>query len=424
MGFLDRLFGRKKEEKMKEKQPEELDLDSSKSMLQKRIDEKFKAFLPEIEKFHSELKSRNESFETTLENLRKAVPAQKVDEQILKIATTSRESFIRKMSEISASVKKEFQQDIDSFSQYYESVKNSIKETNMETVKEYVSLDVAFKKETNDVVDRMKEIKGGVDDFDKKLSKKTENIGYLKKLLGDVKLLEEKIAQKKNVENKIEELKKELEYIEKNKINSEKELEELGKGELWNSYIQLTKDKEAVESEIRKIIEEVVSVFASINRPFKKFAKLVEDDSVNFKNKDLLKRYLESPFDAFVQDINLDVVDSALELAEKMLADKKINIDNLEENLKIISQIKSSRILHNLSRKYNEKIGQREDLKGNIENHEFVRKKKKLQESISNSIRNIDDNKKTLSYQEKSDVEIETEIKNMKENLKNKLKEI
>jgi gas vesicle protein len=423
MGFLDWLFGRKKPEEIEERQ-KDIDLASSKELLQKRIDDETNAFWSTIEKFHSDLKSKNEGFESSLENLKNAVPTEKIDEQILKIADTSRENFIAKMSAIKTAIKKGFSHDIHSFSGYYNFVVSSVNDANMKTVKEYMSLDVAFKKETNDVVDKMREVKKCVDDFKDTLNKNNEKISSFEKLLNDVKFLEEKNAEKMDSDKKIEHLKKDLDELNQNKNNFEKELEELGQSEIWKSYIQLTKDKEITEGEMRRIIEEVVNIFASVDRVLKRFVKFVEDENISFKNMDLLKRYVESPFDAFAQDTNLVTINSALTVLEQLLAEKKIKIDNSEESLKIINNLKSSKLLDNLSKKYSEVNEKIKKLKEQVENHEYVKRKSELQNNISKAARSIEDNKKTLEHQEKFIKNVETEIQNMRENLKNKLKEI
>ena len=422
MGFLDWLFGRKRPEEMKE--DGELDLESSRNLLKKRIDEEIEDFWPTVERFHSDLKSLSEQFDTSLSSLRNAVPVEKIDEQVFKIATTSRESFIRKMSQISTTVKKDIGQDIETFSEYYKSVAGSIANANMDTVKEFMSLDVAFKKETGSVIDRMKEMKRHVDYFKNSFAKRKGKIDSAKSLLDEIDSLEKKIVDRDETEKRIEQLKKEIEIADRKKAEFEKQLAELGQSEMWKNYIELTKEKEAAEADARKVIEEVVNIFASINRPLKKFANAVEEKIAVFKNKDMLKKYLESPFDAFVQDSNFETINAALDAMEGMLAEGRLVPDDKDESLRMIKDLKSTKILNSLSEKYSGKNATVKSLKEQIENHEYLKKKKRFQENINAETRRIDENRKDLDRQEKVAKKFEAEIGDMKENLKNKIREI
>ena len=424
MGFLDWLFGRKKSEETQERKVEGLDLGYSKSLLKKRIEEETEKFWPSIEKFHSGLKSRNERFEKALDDLGKSNPAEKIDDQVLKIALTSRDSFISKMSAISTVIKRDFSKDIESFADYHETVSSIINQANQGTVKEFMSLNVAFKKETEEIVDGMKEVKNHVEGFRDEMKRRRQKIETYQKLLNGIRILEEKVSEKSESEKKIAELKIDLEDLEKERIDSEKQLEDLNQSEIWKSYIQSTKDKEAVESEIRKIIEEVVSIFASISRVLKKFVKSVEDGSASSKNRDLLKKYIESPFDAFVQDTNMETITPALVSIGEMLNNKKLIIDNQDETLKLINNLQSSKSLNRLAEKYSEQSAKLSELKGKIDNHEYLKKKKELQDRVSAISRDSEERRKILDYQTRFKENAESEIQKMQEDLKNKLKEI
>ena len=120
----------------------------------------------------------------------------------------------------------------------------------------------------------------------------------------------------------------------------------------------------------------------------------------------------------------METINSALVSLEESIANKKISIDDGGESFKTIIKLKSSKILEDLSRKYSEKSEQIKILKEKIENHEYVKRKKELQDNASSFLRKIEENKKLLEHQEKSDKDIETEIENLRNELKNKLREI
>lgn len=378
MGLLDWLFGRKSVAKVEEGTPKELDLESSKVLVQRKIDGETKSFWPRIEKFHSDIKERNEEFKDSIENLKNAKPPEKIDEQILKIANTSKNTFIAKMSAISEIIKRDFSKDIGSFLDYHSTVSSMINQVNKETVKEFTSLNVAYSKETNNVVKKLREIKEKVDGFAKELNEKKGQIDMLDGFLNDIRTFEERKAENKKTIINIEQSKSELENSEKEKENLEKKLGELNQSETWKAYIQLTKEKENLDSTERKIIEEIVNIFASLDRILKKFAKLVDDDTIAFKNIDTLKKYIESPFDGLIQDTNQEIINSALKTTEGLIKEKKLIVDNANESLRIIDNLKSSKILESLAKKYHQTDEEIKNLKNQIDNHEYLKKKERI----------------------------------------------
>ena len=422
MGFLDWLFGKKKEEEKFEEK--EFSIESGKEILQRKIDEETKRFWPKIGDFNRELRGRGEQLEAALEKFREASPPEKIDEQLLKIANTSRRTFAAKMSSLTAAIKREFSSNINSFYDYYKTIAATISQINQETVKEFASIHVAYEKETNDVVDRMKDVKKIIDDFRDELKNETKKADALEKILGDVRVYEEKISKKDERLEANEKLKKGIENLEKEKAALETQLQELGQGDVWKTYIELTRQKEAKEAEVRKIIEEVVNIFASISRVLKRFVKMTEDGSVEFKSKDLLKTYVESPFDAFVQDENLSTINLAIGTLIEALENQKITFDDGGESMRILKELKSNEILKSLSARYSESTKIIGRLKEQIENHDFIRKRKELQENISKLSRDIEENKKSLEQQQKQENELGLEISEMKKSLETELKGI
>jgi len=424
MGFLDWLFGKKKTEKEAENHAGELDLESATSTVKKKMEEETDSFWPRIEKFRSELRSRNEEFKKSIEKLRDAKPPEKIDEQVLKIGNTSRGSFAGRMSAIPPLVEKEFPKNLASFSDYYSGILSRIGAVNRESVKEFTSLSLAYTKETDAVVNNLREMKEKMDGFDGELKKVKETIGDLEKTLGNISELKGKNSEKEAADKRIESIKEGLKALELEKAGAEKELEELNASEKWNAYIQLNKEKEILEGEMRNIIEEVVGIFASIDRPLKKFAKAVDEryeGYATFKNKDMLKRYVESPFDGFIQDTDLETINSALTTIEEMVSTKKLNVGNSDEVLNMIGKIKSSDMLNKLAKKYLEVSEKIKIAKERIENHDYLRKRKELQDNISRIARGMEEDNKLLEREERSETNLEKEIERLKSDLRTRL---
>jgi len=156
----------------------------------------------------------------------------------------------------------------------------------------------------------------------------------------------------------------------------------------------------------------------------KRFVKMTEDGSVEFKSKDLLKTYVESPFDAFVQDENLSTINLAIGTLIEALENQKITFDDGGESMRILKELKSNEILKSLSARYSESTKIIGRLKEQIENHDFIRKRKELQENISKLSRDIEENKKSLEQQQKQENELGLEISEMKKSLETELKGI
>jgi hypothetical protein len=396
MGFFDFLF------RKKVKTFEKISLEKLGEAAKKKISEHEESFKNEATNFFAKERQQEEKIKSDLARLASSKVTEQVDPQLLKIAETSRKSFSKKVESLIGREENNFS--LLSLRAFHDSFLSRFEEIDSSTVAEFAAMKEVFR-QSQDVVDDMKILKKYFDELGEQLKNAESKVEPFNEIIDEIKKFEDENVKlenyKKDLENilqKGENLKKENEML---KIN----LQKIEEGDEWKDFLQMKKNLEEKEREKREIISQVVQKFASVERPLKKVNNLLQNGEIN---KKIFDKYFASTFDAFLEDYDRIVINSALKEAEKAISAKKISIKGEEKNLDKIKEMISADVFSDLGRQWQRVSNEISEMDMKIKDSEVDKKR-------SDMIKIISDRESEMKQETK--VKMEQQIKILEQNL-------
>ncbi len=195
-------------------------------------------------------------------------------------------------------------------------------------------------------------VMGAIEKEIEKLKEETKKTGLLK--LEETK---NKITEIFNKQDKEDELKKELSAIQKEidtmqkeNDNLKKEIELLKKDKELNQALERKKE---VQEKIEQMKKELLESFSIIETALKKY------EHITFKHKEIAGGYLESPIDALMKDLHLEILQTFSDLRNSIKAGKiemkKRKTKKTLDELKKLDKEKLGRFLTEYGQLYSEK---------------------------------------------------------------------
>lgn len=395
MGFFDFLFTRKV------KTLEKTNLQNLEDSAKKKISEHEENFKQEAKSFFEKIKQQEDNIKTDLGKLSSAKVTEQVDPQLMKVAETSRKSFIKKVEVLIENEEEKFE--IEYLLLFQKSFLLKFKEFDSGTVMEFASLKDVFK-ESYAVVDGIKILKKYFDDFGEKLKKVEVEISPFEEISDKIKIIREESGRLDNYKKDLESIFQKNENLRKENEMLKTNLQKLEEGDDWKEFVQMKKKVGEKEIEKREIISQVVQKFSSVERPLKKLNNLMQEDSEI--SKKILEKYLASPFDAFLEDYEKKTINASLKQAEKFVQENKIKGE--EKSLGKIREMIAQDVFGNLAKEWQKINSEIEELNMKIESSEVSKKRDDMAKTISDR-----ENEMKQSNKEK----IEQQIKIIEQNL-------
>ncbi len=250
------------------------------------------------------------------------------------------------------------------------------------TLRSYHILQEFFANESRNIAINIKNLDASI----KKLSNiiKDANISKIDEIKKSILDLNNKIKQKNDFGNILEDKEKIKQGLTKNKEEIEKELDILIKSKEYNNLNELKANKEALLAAIREHNAKIIHAFSVMEKPLKKLVRVVLQDAA------LLQKYMENPVEALVQDTDLKI----LPLLQKL--EKNINNYTLElkdkKREKVLETIKglTEEFLREFINKHKELDEKLENLEHQINENETLKKENKLNYELTNANDNLD----------------------------------
>jgi hypothetical protein len=364
MGFFDSLFRRKEESKaevLPEKKEDAFSIEDAEKYLSDKFEEAFSPFRDDAERIYYEIQSAVKILEGSLDELGKSKFADRVDPELLQNVESHKSSFIHKMELMIKVLNSPMNPDFDSIIGYGNSISTAIFEANQRTLNDYRFVDRLFEKEGDKVINNFKSI----DALSKRLRDFTNsrkdallsimNIQNMLRSMSEDKISLGQIDEDLKV---LEDNKNELKFAHDIEL---KNLRKFDESEGWLNFTGLSEKRESMEREIYNIRLQINESISKIEGPMRRLKSLVEKGVIKFDDEKMLDNYIDSFFDAMMQEKNTKTIKSILKAIQDNISEDKIGLK--EKSISEIKWILENEVFENLLDRY---ISLEESLK-NIE---------------------------------------------------------
>ncbi len=350
MSWLDRIFGKKEEERFEETK---MSLKEVEDFLANKMKKDFEPFKKSAKKEYGNLQLVADTMQDQLKSLIQAPYSERTYPILIRKSVGSRKSFVYKMRSLVKQIQKPIGEDMTSILNFHNETAKSINITNTKTLREYAFVKELFEKEAKKVLQSFRQIV----EIDKKLGNIVKefiesNAQLLKvqEVAAEVLKLTEEL-KKKNETNGLEKMLKEI--GNKNK-KIEDELKKLLDSNEWKTFLGMQRIREDMKTSLQNKKSDFIQSVTKVEKPLKKYKWSVEnkilDDYAQHSFESILS---EDPkgevFMSAIKDMKIKIIegkmdlkdsDKCLAVIERMIEDNTIG-KILEEYLKLSEELRN-----------------------------------------------------------------------------------
>ncbi len=418
LGFLERLFGKKQEDKtVTEINEETFDINTASDFLKKKYDEDFQSFKDRAKGSYEEIQAALKNLKDSLSNLEKASFNDSIDSLSLHMILSQRKSFINKMKIMINQLDKPLDLNFDSIINYQNSSSHSVNETNYNTVKEFSLFEGLFEKESKAAFENFKTVFNATKNFinlvteeRKLLDPVTDAQDVLDLLRNDLESIQKRKKEIEDCNNKLSNLATEIK-------SEEGRLIELESGDEMKRFKQLLKKKEELNSQVSEIRFTISQNFSKIDRPLRKFRHLVQRGTEEIDDEKALDKFLDSPVDAIIETKNFKLMNSVLEKVRHSISSGFIDIKDKDKILSEISWFIDHEIFEELATKHDSLLEEAKELEKDISEQDIHKSKDELENHIEQLRRETQTTTEEIERIKKQMEKLDVSIKDRKNNL-------
>jgi hypothetical protein len=405
MSFLERIFGKKKEEKFEEKK---MPLKEVEDFLSEKLEKDFEPIKESAKREYENLQAAAFAMQDQLKILEHSPYSGDNDMMLIRKAVGSRKSFVNKMKILAQQMQKPMGDDMNSILSFQKEVTSIIDETDKRTVTEYAFLKELFEKEAEKVIDSFRQISKTGNELESMLKKFTEsNAGLLKAqdIVSELTKLDEEMEGKD-----LKKLEKDMKELEEKRKTAEDDLQKLTGSDEWETFLEMERTREELKEKLQNKKSEFVQSIAKVEKPLKKHQWSAE-------NK-ILNHYFQGSIESVLtEDPKGEIFLSAIKEIKAKIAGGKMDLKDSGKFLAIIEEMIDNdsirKILEDYSRISEELASQEEK----IEVQEIPRRKIEIESEINKLGRDYEEAKDEIKRSEER-------RKRMQADKENKLKEL
>ncbi|HII72576.1 TPA: hypothetical protein HA265_07505 [Candidatus Woesearchaeota archaeon] len=335
MGWLKRFFSRKDEPEEQAPVDISIELPKLNSWVDKRLGRQFSEIVPDIESGIGKIHDLSKELKSGLKDLEhEELRNPNVTDRERQLMEGNRVSYIQQHSLFINQIPYPESLDYRNASQFCESFEQSLLRLAKSTGKSHLIMSEFFFnnaksinrtiKQMSDTVSAMKE---KMQDYDIDLEKNDRlsrsvhelqaKVKHLKELDDELSLLNQKLANSKQMRGKIE-----------------KSIEQLKESDSFAEFRKFDSEKSGHWKTVKDVEDQLYSIFTQISLPLKKFERIA------FDNADLIGRYLDNPSSALASDESLTIM-SILSGLRSAVQDDKLSLKDGKEKDKYLERINS-----------------------------------------------------------------------------------
>ncbi len=409
MGFLEKIFGRKKETKKPPETPEniELDLDKAGTWFEDEISGFTETINLDAENLIKQIKNISENLESSLQSLETKESEDELKGRMKKLAIDNKTSFIKKVKAFNSSISPPDPKDTLLFSEFCTKIITDINRMTKGMSKNIYFAKMLFAEETNDITAELNSMTRLADEFQKKQDMhKIDQITEVRNLLQEIESLSE--TQKKG-KVKLEQKKQALEILEDEKNKTQKNLQKLEVSEESSRLKQMLKEKDDLNDEISMSRNNIIQIFSPLAKALKKYERF---STLSADDAKILAAYIESPFRALKKDTGFQTLDKITEETEKLITSGKIDLKDRqkEKALARLNALKDHSLL-------NQHLSEHSRLKEQIKNIEASLNTIKINRETETTKRKLKDIEGNIEDEEQDIQKIEKTRKDTDETI-------
>ncbi|MBI4894583.1 MAG: hypothetical protein HY833_02515 [Candidatus Aenigmarchaeota archaeon] len=300
MGFLSGIFGRGKEPE--QKGASDVSASELTGRLESRLAELELSFGPDMKKLHDKILASTKDLSESMARLEAAKCATKIDDAVMKLATSFRASLIKSFNQPFMDAAKPTEHGMEPFKRYFAKLSASLVEAEKDAMRYVPPMKDVFPGETRDMlkkVDKLEEVITEVKEF---LEAKAAQSGPLSVALADSRDLEAELAKAAQLEARMKDLETDLSQLTASKQANEAKISELMRSELWAGHMARKGELSQLKRRTEDVRNLIVQTIISMDRPMKRLRKAVIDGRETVEGPGILESYIGNPFEAFQQD--------------------------------------------------------------------------------------------------------------------------
>ena len=407
MGFLEKIFGRKKEEETLPEKPEEieLDLDKAEAWFEDEMSGFIKTVNTDADSLIKQIKNISENLEDSLQKLETKESEDELEGRMKMLAIGNKESFIRKVRLFNSSISPPEPKNIPLFSDFCVKIISDINRMTKEMSKNIYFAKMQFGEEINDITANLNSMTRLVDEFQKKQDMhKINQITVVRNLLKEIKMQSE---TQKNGNLNLEQKRENLEALQDEKNKAQKNLENVEASEESSQLKQMIEQKDNLNDEISINRNNIIQIFSPLAKVLKKYERF--NTSLSADDTKILAAYIESPFRALKIDTEFRTLNKITEETEKLITSGKIDLKDRqkEKALTRISALKDHSLLNKHLSEHKQLKEQLKDLETRIKatkiNRETETARQKLKDIESKAENEEQDIQKIKNTQKNTD---------------------
>ena len=396
------------------------DIKSIKEKLLIRIADGEKSFVEMALKKHSEILSVVDNIESGLEIFKNSqVGSAEMDPRLFQILTSNKTTISKKIRDLCKELRSLAGNDIGSIIAFYENSYLSISDTVLNSMANYKKIEEYLDKQIIPIFRNVNYVTGIMEPFKKEIENFKLKNTKMKSLENLIDKFETQILNKKNSINRKLLLETELKNLENEKSSVENQLNELTDTNEYRRFLKLLDESQALKHELEKNRMLFLNYISTLDKPIKKFLKLVDDKEVAFDQEKDLINFLDN------QELtreNILLIRATVEKMISVMEKLKLKEGDIIKPLNRMKEISDSKVLNEF---YEEKlkIGNKLEEVENVIRLERPDEKFELEKRLDKTNSDIDSVKNDLKIIERDAVVSGKTIEEFKQKLEYEFKE-